>query len=236
MTRFVRVLSVACALTLAASGVYAQEQGPIEPPPGHVATVDGAVVLERANQSEDAVNGMPLLVGDRLRADSGHVELMWAEGTLVRLGRYTDIDVLSKSMLRLTRGRVTVTVQTIPGQVVNEQLSIDAPGASVRFYAAGIYHILVTGDEEPEVQLGVTRGSAQLISDGGTMQLADAESSEVKGGGPPSPADHFLASAADSTYNPTATDSGYDPQLNRSAAGNGCSPFNGPNSGGRLIC
>jgi hypothetical protein len=204
MTPFVRSLSVVGALTLVASGAFAQEQGPLEPPPGHIATVDGSVVLERANQSEDAVNGMPLLVGDRLRADSGRVELMWAEGTLVRLGRYTDVDVLSKSMLRLTRGRITVTVQPIPGEVVNEQLSIDAPGASVKFYSAGVYRVLVTGDDEPEVQLGVTRGAAQLISDGGTIQLADAESSEVKGGGPPSPAEHFLASAADSTYDPTA--------------------------------
>src|SRR5262249_19474110 len=111
MIPFVRSLSVVGALMLVASGAFAQEQTPLEPPPGHIATVEGSVALERANRSEDAVNGMPLLVGDRLRADSGHVELMWAEGTLVRLGRYTDVDVLSKSMLRLTRGRITVTVQ-----------------------------------------------------------------------------------------------------------------------------
>src|SRR5262249_14604224 len=72
-----------------------------------------------------------------------------------------------------------------------------------RFYSPGVYQLLVTGDDEPEVQLGVTHGSAQLISDGGQMTLADAESSGVKGGGAPSPAEHFLASVADSTYDPT---------------------------------
>src|SRR6266542_429110 len=161
MTPVARMLSVGAVLALVAPGVPAQTlppspdldaaqaqapsaeqrqapqqrppEGPLEPPPGHVAWVDGAVALERANQSEDAVSGMPLLVGDRLRADTGKVDLMWAEAAIVRVGRYTDLDVLSKSMLRLTRGRITVTIQNLPGQVVNEQLVIDAPGASVRF-------------------------------------------------------------------------------------------------------
>jgi hypothetical protein len=207
MTPFVRPLSIAAVLALVASGAGAQtpapDQGPLEPPPAHVAMVDGSVALERGSQSDDAVNGSPLLVGDRLRADSGHVEVMWAEGTLLKLGRYTDLDVLSKTMIRVTRGRVTITVPNLPGQVVNERLVIDAPGASVRFYSPGIYTLLVTGDDEPEVQLGVTHGSAQLISDAGQMTLADAESSEVKGGGMPSQPEHFLASVADSTYDPT---------------------------------
>jgi hypothetical protein len=225
MTPFVRpfsmaqALAVSLALVVPAAGAQtpptsdleaAQEQaqraqkpqGPVEPPPGHVATVDGSVALERGSSSEDAVNGMPLLVGDRLRADSGKVEVMWAEGSLLNLGRYTDIDVLSKSMIRVTRGRISITIPNIPGQVVNEQLTIDAPGASVRFYSAGQYQILVTGDEEPNVQLGVTHGSAQLISDGGQMTLNDAEASEVKGGSSPSQPEHFLASVADSTYDP----------------------------------
>jgi hypothetical protein len=103
----------------------------------------------------------------------------------------------------VTRGRVTITVPNLPGQVVNRQLSIDAPGASARFFSPGVYQLLVTGDDEPEVQLGVTHGSAQLTSDAGQVMLADAESSEVKGGRLPSQPEHFLASVADSTYDPT---------------------------------
>jgi hypothetical protein len=205
MTPFVRHLSaaaIAAAALVLGSGLPARAQS-VDPPPGHLASVDGDVVLERGNQSEEVVSGMPLLAGDRLRADSGKAELMWGEGTLIKVARYTDVDVLSKSMIRITRGRISVTIPNLPGQVVTEALAIDAPSASVRFYSAGIYHVLVTGDDVPEVELGVTQGSAQLISDGGAMQVADAESSEVKGGGPPSQPEHFLASVADSTYDPT---------------------------------
>jgi hypothetical protein len=215
MTPFARIVSPAAFAVMAlvvsgpAAPLHAQTAqtlppGAAEAPPGHLGSVEGEVVLERSNQSEDLVSGMPLLVGDRIRADSGKAEVMWGEGLLIKVARYTDLDVLSKSMLRVTRGRVSVTIPNLPGMVVSDQLSIDAPSASVRFYAAGIYHVLVTGDDVPEVQLGVTHGSAQLISDGGQMQLADAESSEVKGGGTPSPAEHFLASVADSTYDPSA--------------------------------
>src|SRR6185369_773913 len=104
MTPILRSVSVALALALLASvpsaqaheraqepeaGPQEQQQAPpsrlvqaaqqaqaLDAPPGHLAAVDGDVVLERGNQSEDAVDGMPLLVGDRLRADSGHVEVM----------------------------------------------------------------------------------------------------------------------------------------------------------------
>jgi hypothetical protein len=215
MTPFARfVSSTAFAVMVlvvsgAASPLRAQSAqtlppGAAEAPPGHLASVEGDVVMERSNQSEDLVSGMPLLVGDRIRADSGKAEVIWGDGMLIKVGRYTDLDVLSKSMLRITRGRISITIPNLPGMVVSDQLAVDAPSASVRFYSAGVYHVLVTGDDVPEVQLGVTHGSAQLISDGGQMQLADAESSEVKGGGTPSPAEHFLASAADSTYDPSA--------------------------------
>ncbi len=181
----------------------AQQTAPTEPP-GHLTGVDGAVVIERANQGDEAVAGMPVLIGDRLRADSGQAEVMWAQGAMLSLARYTEVDVVAPSTIRLPRGRLTVTIKNIPGQVVNEQLWIDAPGASVRFFTAGVYRIAVTGDDEPDVTLGVTNGSAQLVSERGMVAIADGEQSSVRGGGLPSQPERFLASAEDSTYDPSA--------------------------------
>jgi hypothetical protein len=163
----------------------AEQQPPAEPPPGYLLGVEGAAVLERDATTGDAIPGMPLLIGDRLRSEGGRLEVKWAERSDLLLSRYTDLDVLARGMVRVPRGRVTVKLITAPGQSAHDQLAIDTPGASVRFFSAGEYVVTVGGSGEPEVELSVVRGSAQLSSDRGQMMLAEGERSVVKDGGEP---------------------------------------------------
>jgi hypothetical protein len=182
-------------------------QPPAEPPPGYLVSVDGAGVLERSNTSGDAIAGMPLLVGDRLRSEGGQLEIKWAERSTLQLARYTELDVLSTHMLRLPRGKLTLLLVTAPGQSAHDQLSIDAPGASVRFYGPGEYRIAVSGTDQPEVELAVVRGSAQLASDQGQVMLADGEQSTVRDGSAPTPANAYNAApepTAGSSYDPSS--------------------------------
>jgi hypothetical protein len=163
----------------------ADQQPPAEPPPAYLVGVEGAAVLERDNTTGDAIPGMPLLIGDRLRSEGGRLEVKWAERSDLLLARYTDVDVLARGMVRVPRGRVTIKLLTAPGQSAHDQLAIDAPGASVRFFSAGEYVVTVGGSGAPEVELSVVRGSAQLSSDRGQLMLAEGERSLVKDGGEP---------------------------------------------------
>jgi hypothetical protein len=213
----------------------AEQQPPAEPPPGYLLGVEGAAVLEREGTVGDAIPGMPLLIGDRLRSEGGRLELKWAERSELQLSRYTDLDVLARGMVRVPRGRVVIRLVVAPGQSAHDQLAIDAPGASVRFFAAGEYHVTVGGSGAPEVELAVVRGSAQLASDRGMLMLAEGERSVVKDGGVPHAAGAYTARADDDAIEEEEADEdapadrrdapgGYDPTpdleaFQRSSAG-----------------
>jgi hypothetical protein len=170
-----------------------EPQPPAEPPPGYIVAVEGAAVLERNNTTDDAIAGMPLMAGDRLRSEGGSLEIKWAERSTLRLARYTELDILSGSMIRLPRGAVQITLLTSPGQSAHDQLSIDGPGASVRFYGAGDYRIAISGTDAPDVELAVVRGSAQLVSDRGQLMLAAGERSLVRDGAAPTAVEGYTA-------------------------------------------
>jgi hypothetical protein len=173
----------------------AEQQPPAEPPPGYLLGVEGSAVLERDNTTGDAIPGMPLLIGDRLRSEGGRLEVKWAERSELLLARYTDLDVLARGMVRVPRGRVTIKLITAPGQSAHDQLAIDTPGASVKFFAAGEYLVTVGGSGAPEVELAVIRGSASLSSDRGQIMLAEGERSLVKDGAEPLAPAPYVANA-----------------------------------------
>lgn len=204
----------------------AEQQPPAEPPPGYLLGVEGSAVLERDNTTGDAIPGMPLLIGDRLRSEGGRLEVKWAERSELLLARYTDLDILARGMVRVPRGRVTVKLITAPAQSANDQLAVDAPGASVRFFSAGEYVITVGGSGAPEVELAVVRGSAQLSSDRGQIMLAEGERSLVKDGGEPVAAGPYAVTQQEQPIEQEADeeDAPYDPSpdleaFQRSSAG-----------------
>lgn len=171
----------------------------MQAPPGHVSSVSGTVTLERANQIEDVAPGLPLLPGDRLRTDNATADITWADSSTLRLARFTELDILSQQMVRVPRGTLNVTLSLTPGQSASDQLAIDAPAASVRFFAAGRYRISVSGNDEVEVEVAVIEGHAQLVSDEGQIALSAGEKSLVRGGGAPSAPTELTAQVNDAS-------------------------------------
>src|SRR4051795_7072593 len=64
-------------------------------PPAHVSFVDGAAVLERDGQPDSAPLNMPLLAGDRVRTQTGRVEILFADGSTLHIDANTTIDFQS---------------------------------------------------------------------------------------------------------------------------------------------
>ena len=104
--RFFLTLGLSLCLTLPA---LAQDRWVGDTPP-HVSLVEGAATLERDGRAEPAVSSMLLLTGDRLRTESGRVEVLFTDQSVLHLDQYTVVDLLSDSLFRLLRGRLRLAV------------------------------------------------------------------------------------------------------------------------------
>ena len=76
-----------------------------ERPPAYVATLDGNATITRAGESVALDLHAPVIEGDRLRVDSGFVELRWADGTSLFLDSRTTLDIVSIERMRLSEGQ-----------------------------------------------------------------------------------------------------------------------------------
>ncbi len=161
-------------------------------PPAYVSAVDGAARIDREGRSEVLESGMPVAAGDRLRAENGRVEVTFADGSVVHLDRFADVDLVADTVLHLSRGRLLATI----GETNATRISLEAPGASVRIDQPGQYRLTVGGTDRVEVVLAVIRGSAQLSNDGGAVALNSGEESRVVEGEAPS-APQWLAASGD---------------------------------------
>ena len=142
-------------------------------PPAHIAIVDGAAVLERDGKSDSSPSNMPLIAGDRVRTQAGRVEILYADGSALDLDTNTTVDFQSDDLLRLLEGRVRLS---IPGPDRGVSYRIDAPAATAQISQAGDYRFAILGGErEPEVELAVLRGSAELVNDAGRTPLRAGE-------------------------------------------------------------
>jgi hypothetical protein len=174
-------LVLATALPLAA-----QEPVPVDAPasleaPAHISAIEGTVLLERDTRIEPASSNMPLLAGDRLRTESGRVEVLFTDGSALHLDHHTTVDFQSDSLLRLLAGRVRLAVATAAQQV---EYRIDAPAGSVRITAPGDYKVSLNGAEEVEV--AVLRGAAELQNAYGTTAVRAGERTFARSGLAPS--------------------------------------------------
>jgi hypothetical protein len=182
------------AVALAASMLWmvppAAAQETTADPPAHISFVDGTAVLERNGGTETASRSMPLLAGDRLRTDSGRIEVLFADGSTLHLDAYSVIDFQSDELIRLTKGRVRLA---IAGPSRDVRYRIDAPAAWVEITQPGEYRVsIVPGDE---VELAVFRGSAELLNEDGRTPLRAGERAFARTGAAPSYA-YVLNSAA----------------------------------------
>src|SRR5207248_3243775 len=78
--------------------------------PAHVMFVDGAATLERDGQLDVVTANMPVVPGDRLRTSSGRVEILFSDLTTVDVDEESTVDMLSQTLLRVSSGRVMLTV------------------------------------------------------------------------------------------------------------------------------
>ncbi len=144
--------------------------------PAHVAVVDGAATLEREGQAETAVTGMPFVPGDRLQTTRGRVEVMFADGTALAIDEFTAIELQDASILRMTAGRLLLTVAGVndPSNAVRYQ--IDTPAASATTDGPGEYRIaIMNGRGALETELAVFRGYGTLATDVGSTAVRAGE-------------------------------------------------------------
>jgi len=134
--------------------------------PAHLSVVEGTATLERDGLVERAEPNLILLAGDRLRTDRGRIEILFADGSAVAIDEYATVDLLDASLMRLIEGRVRVSIARATGSL---EYRVDTVAGSALLLAAGDYRISLTGlsAESAEVDLGVLRGSAELVNEFG---------------------------------------------------------------------
>ena len=157
----------------------------VESPPAHISFVEGNVILERDGQIDSSPASMPLLAGDRVRTQGGRVEVLFADGSALHLDQQSVVDFQSDEVVRLLEGRMRLN---IAGRGRDVSYRIDAPAAWVEIRETGEYRVAVLrGDREPQVELAVLRGAAELVNEDGRSLVRAGERAFVRAGAQPSP-------------------------------------------------
>jgi hypothetical protein len=161
------------AASLIPARVQAQDPGQA---PAHVAFVDGVASLDREGQTETATAGVPFVVGDRLRTDLGRIEILFPEGSALAIDEFSSIELLSPTLMRLTAGRVLLTVTGANNPSVAVRYQIDTPAASAFTEGPGEYRIAVVSSSTGlYTELAVLRGLAFLATEYGSVRAHAGE-------------------------------------------------------------
>jgi hypothetical protein len=178
------------ALTLAALGfaavqpVLAQDAA-ADSPPAHISFVEGNVILERDGQIDNSPASMPLLSGDRIKTQAGRVEILFADGSALHVDQQSVVDFQSDEVVRLLDGRMRLNIAG-RGRAVSYR--VDAPAAWIEVQEPGEYRVSVLrGEREPQVELAVLRGAAELVNEDGRSLVQTGERAFVRAGAQPSP-------------------------------------------------
>ena len=192
--RFLRIVATASVL-LTPCAVGAQEAVVDTDPPAHVSLVDGTAVIERDGKVDNAPANMPLLAGDRVRTETGRVEILFADGSTLHLDHFTTVDFQSDELVRVLDGRVRLT---IAGRQRDVAYRLDGAGAWAQISQPGEYRFaLLRRDGQLEVELAVLRGSAELVNDDGRTPLRAGERALARAGVAPSYAYVFNSASWD---------------------------------------
>jgi hypothetical protein len=126
--------------------------------PAYVSAVEGSAQLWRGGDPIRDFEQVPLEVGDRLSTARGRVEVLFTDGSVIALDENTDITIDDATSWLLQGGRLKVTSR-------GEAFVVDAsPNGAALLRGTGEYRITLTNNRrgEREVELAVTRGSAEL--------------------------------------------------------------------------
>jgi hypothetical protein len=170
-------LNAATALLLVGAPSNAQTPEPADPrEPPHVAYIDGAVTLEREGQAELATANVPVVAGDRIATAAGRIEVIFPDGTVLDVDESSVIEFLAAGLLRLSEGRVLLTVSGANDPNRAPHYQIDTPVASVRTDSPGEFRIAASGARDAsQTELAVLRGYATLVTDRGTTSIRAGE-------------------------------------------------------------
>ena len=134
--------------------------------PAHLWIVDGDASIEREGRVEAARENMALLEGDRLRTERGRVDVLFEDGSSLAVDEFSRVDLLSDSLVRLLDGRIRLTIARA-ANILDYRVDSSAGSALIR--GAGDYRIALSlrRAADPELQVGVLRGSAEIANDNG---------------------------------------------------------------------
>lgn len=155
--------------------------------PANVSVVEGRVTIDRDDEVVTAAVGEPIVDGDRLTTDSGRAEIWFADGSALAVDERSTIELLSETLLRVTSGRVYLTVARATGESQRERADdgyrIDLPTGSLVIDEPGEYSISLTRsltrtasqDALDDAEVAVIRGSASFHTDNGSHSLRSGE-------------------------------------------------------------
>jgi uncharacterized protein DUF6600/FecR-like protein len=145
---------------------------PSAPEPAHVAYIDGAADVTHDGRAEPAAMNVPLVSGDQVRTREGRVEVLFGDGSVLDIDQFTTVDFLSDELVRLTDGRIRVTI----GRRAGVSYRVDTPSAAVRIEEPGEYRISLIGDGgRRDVELVAVRGYATLVNELGETGVRAGE-------------------------------------------------------------
>ncbi len=132
--------------------------------PAFVSVVEGYAELDRAGQSSRDIENVPLEAGDRIRTTRGRVEILFDDGSVIALDEHTIVTFVTATEVELLRGRVRAQWQD-RGTLAGLTIYTEAGSAIVR--TRGDYRVTLSESRmgEAEIELAVTRGSAELAND-----------------------------------------------------------------------
>jgi hypothetical protein len=166
--------------------------------PAHVAYIDGAATLVRDGRAEDATVNLPIVAGDQLRTRDGRAEVVFGDGSVLDVDHFSTLDFLSDDLLRLTEGRVRLTIGGTQGR---DRVSyrVDTPSGAVRIDEPGEYRVALIGESGGplDVELITIRGFATLINDLGTTEVYAGQRAFASASMAPSYAQAFNSAAWD---------------------------------------
>lgn len=186
------VLAVLIAMSVSPS---AFAQGTAEQAPAHIAVVDGATMLEREAEIQDAAAGVPFVPGDRLRTEAGRAEILFPDGSSLDLDEFTAVELLSPTLVRMTTGRVLLRVTGVENPSAAVRYQIDTPVASATTDGPGEFRVTIFSG--PEAELAVLRGFAALSTERGTTPVRAGERSLARDNLAPSAPQYFNAARFD---------------------------------------
>lgn len=192
MTRPVTALCTCLVLGIAGA-VCAQDTAA---PPPQLSVADGQVFLDRESGRESAEANTPLVVGDRVRAETGRAEVLLGDGSALHLDERTTIDINGDNVVRLLEGRLVVFAEGGAGS-----LQVDSAPGSVRIDGSGEVRISLLNDGQRDgLEVAVVRGLANIVTDGGATPVQAGQQVVLYEGDWPSAPMAFNSARADAFY------------------------------------